>query len=61
MAGNFQAKKGWYAFDMEGFWLCDNYRIIADIATSALHSFQIIFSGVNRFLLISLPPVDPPL
>jgi hypothetical protein len=30
-------------------------------ATFASLSFPMIYSGVNRFLLISLPPFDPPL
>jgi hypothetical protein len=32
-AGSHQVEKSRYGLDMEGFWLCDKFRIIADINT----------------------------
>ena len=47
-AGKFQAKKHRYGLDMEGFWLCDNCRIIAVIAHPKTSFVFTAGAGIER-------------
>jgi len=51
MAGILQAKKDGYALDMEGFWLSDKFRIIADCVFVSL---MLSKGGARRSVLNNL-------
>ena len=48
MAGILQAKKAGYPLDMEGFWLGDKFRIIADLPLAIMRPDNSRFLKINN-------------